>query len=143
MLGFRPRSGSQTGFLTDDGLRLRPPCRANVSRRYLEQAPDRHAIASTTSSMDRPAVVDISVRGDSLWTGRTTKGLEVTQQQAVDQLQVVQDQLIAQQIETKKLSAQIATLTEKLDAHQQSVANIPAPSVAALLPTPKAPSPQK
>lgn len=72
----------------------------------------------------------------------TTKGLEVTQQQAIDQLQVVQDQLIAQQTETKKLSAQIATLTEKLDALQQSVANIPAPSVA-LLPTPKAPPPKK
>ena len=60
----------------------------------------------------------------------TTKGLEVTQQQAVDQLQIVQDQLAAQQAETKKLSKQIATLTEKLDALQQSVANIPALSVA-------------
>ena len=40
----------------------------------------------------------------------TTKGLEVTQQQAVDQLQIVQDQLAAQQAETKKLSKQIATL---------------------------------
>ena len=49
----------------------------------------------------------------------TTKGLEVTQQQAVDQLQIVQDQLVAQQTETKKLSEQIATLTEKLDALQQ------------------------
>ena len=73
----------------------------------------------------------------------TTKGLEVTQQQAVDQLQVVQDQLVAQQTETKKLSEQIATLTEKLDVLQQSVANIPAPSVAAPLPTPKAPPSKK
>ena len=70
----------------------------------------------------------------------TAKGLEVTQQQAVDQLQVVQDQLVAQQTETKKLSEQIAMLAEKLDALQQSVANISAPSVAAPLPTPKAPS---
>ena len=68
----------------------------------------------------------------------TTKGLEVTQQQAVDQLQVVQDQLVAQQTETKKLSEQIATLTEKLEALQQSVANIPAPSVAEPVPLPKA-----
>ena len=60
----------------------------------------------------------------------TMKGLEVTQQQAVDQLQIVQDQLAAQQAETKKLSKQIATLTEKLDALQQSVANIPALSIA-------------
>ena len=73
----------------------------------------------------------------------TAKGLEVTQQQAVDQLQVVQDQLVAQQTETKKLSEQIAMLTEKLDALQQSVANIPAPSVAAPLPTPKAPPSKK
>jgi uncharacterized coiled-coil protein SlyX len=72
----------------------------------------------------------------------TAKGLEVTQQQAVDQLQVVQDQLAAQQTETKRLSEQIAMLAEKLDALQQSVAHIPAPSVAAPLPTPKA-SPSK
>ena len=64
----------------------------------------------------------------------TTKGLEVTQQQAVDQLQIVQDQLQAQQSETKKLSEQIATLTEKLDALQQSVANIPASSAPITLP---------
>ena len=67
----------------------------------------------------------------------TAKGLGITQQQAVDQLQVVQDQLVAQQTETKKLSEQIATLTEKLDALQRSVANIPAPSVAALVTQPK------
>ena len=68
----------------------------------------------------------------------TAKGLEVTQQQAVDQLQIVQDQLVTQQTETKKLSDQIATLTEKLEALQQSVANIPAPSVAAPVQLPKA-----
>jgi uncharacterized coiled-coil protein SlyX len=57
----------------------------------------------------------------------TTKGLQATQQQAVDQLQVVQDQLVAQKAETKKLSEQIATVTEKLEALQQSVANNSAP----------------
>src|SRR4029077_11461787 len=55
----------------------------------------------------------------------TTKGLQVTQQQAVDQLQVVQDQLAAQKAETKRLSEQIAKLTERLDALQQSDANLP------------------
>jgi len=69
---------------------------------------------------------------------RTTKGLEVTQQQAVDQLQIVQEQLAAQQAETKKLSKQIATLTEKLDALQQSVTNIAALSVATPTSLPKA-----
>jgi uncharacterized coiled-coil protein SlyX len=54
----------------------------------------------------------------------TTKGLQATQQQAVDQLQVVQDQLVAQKAETIKLSEQIAALTEKLNALQ--VASAPA-----------------
>jgi uncharacterized coiled-coil protein SlyX len=58
----------------------------------------------------------------------TTKGLQVTQQQAIDQLQVVQDQLVAQRAETKKLSEEIATLTERLDVLQQSIANTPAPA---------------
>jgi uncharacterized coiled-coil protein SlyX len=57
----------------------------------------------------------------------TTKGLQVTQQQAVDQLQVVQDQLVAQKAETKKLSEQIATITEKLEALQSAV-SAPAPA---------------
>jgi uncharacterized coiled-coil protein SlyX len=61
----------------------------------------------------------------------TAKGLGITQQQAVDQLQVVQDQLVAQKAETKKLSEQITTLTERLDAMQQSVANPPASTHAA------------
>jgi uncharacterized coiled-coil protein SlyX len=61
----------------------------------------------------------------------TAKGLQVTQQQAIDQLQVVQDQLAAQKAETKKLSEQMAAMTEKLDALQQSVASMPAPPVAA------------
>jgi uncharacterized coiled-coil protein SlyX len=67
----------------------------------------------------------------------TAKGLGITQQQAVDQLQVVQDQLAVQKAETEKLSEQIAAVTEKLDALQQSIASIPAPLVAAPPPTPK------
>jgi len=60
----------------------------------------------------------------------TTKGLQITQQQAVDQLQVVQDQLVAQQAETKRLSERSRKLTERLDGLQQSVANSPAPPKA-------------
>jgi uncharacterized coiled-coil protein SlyX len=67
----------------------------------------------------------------------TTKGLQVTQQQAVDQLQVVQDQLVAQKDETRKLSEQVATLAEKLQALQQSVANISAAATAAPAPPPR------
>jgi uncharacterized coiled-coil protein SlyX len=68
----------------------------------------------------------------------TTKGLQATQQQAVDQLQVVQDQLVAQKAETKRLSEQITAVTEKLDALKQSAAETPAP-VAASVSSPKVP----
>ena len=51
-----------------------------------------------------------------------TKGLEATQQELIDQLQVVQDQLqtvrrllAAQQTDTKKLSEQVGTLTEAIE----------------------------
>jgi uncharacterized coiled-coil protein SlyX len=63
----------------------------------------------------------------------TAKGLGITQQQAVDQLQVVQDQLVAQKAETKKLSEQIAALTERLNALQVGSA----PTVTAPVSPPK------
>ena len=59
-----------------------------------------------------------------------TKGLEATQQESIDQLQVVQDQLqtvrrllAAQQSDTKKLSEQVGTLTEAVDGLRQSYAS--------------------
>ena len=69
-----------------------------------------------------------------------TKGLEATQQESIDQLQVVQDQLTtvrrllaAQQTDTKKLSEQVGSLTESIDGLRQSFASAraadPAPSV--------------
>ena len=69
-----------------------------------------------------------------------TKGLEATQQESIDQLQVMQDQLqtvrrsIAfQQAETKRLAEQIATLTEAVDGLRQTFASArsddPSPSV--------------
>ena len=60
-----------------------------------------------------------------------TRDLEVTEQQAVDQLQVVQDQLAAQQAETKKLASQLEALNDKLDLLQQSLSSMSAPSAAA------------
>ncbi|MET0219219.1 MAG: hypothetical protein ABW213_01030, partial [Tardiphaga sp.] len=58
-----------------------------------------------------------------------TKGLEATQQQSIDQLQVVQDQLLtvqrllaAQQSETKKLNEQIGNIGGSLDSLRQSFA---------------------
>jgi hypothetical protein len=58
------------------------------------------------------------------------KGLEITQQESIDQLQVVQDQLqtvkrllAAQQADTKRLSEQVAGLTEAIDGLRQSFAS--------------------
>ena len=70
----------------------------------------------------------------------TTRGLQLTQQQAVDQLQVVQDQLVAQKAETKKLTEQVGILTLKLQTLQQPVAEIPAPSALANGPPQSLPS---
>lgn len=67
-----------------------------------------------------------------------TKGLEATQQESIDQLQVVQDQLLtvrrllaAQQVDTRKLSEQVGTLTEAIDGLRQSFASAQASEPAA------------
>ena len=59
-----------------------------------------------------------------------TRGLEATQQESIDQLQVMQDQLQTmrrhlafQQADTKRLSEQIVTLTESVDGLRQSFAS--------------------
>jgi hypothetical protein len=60
----------------------------------------------------------------------TTNGLAATQQESIDQLQVVQDQLstvrhllTAQEAETKRLSEQVAGLTEAIEGLKQSFAS--------------------
>lgn len=59
-----------------------------------------------------------------------TKGLEATQQESIDQLQVVQDQLqtvrrllASQQADSKRLSDQVSGLTEAIDGLRQSFAS--------------------
>ena len=68
-----------------------------------------------------------------------TKGLEATQQESIDQLQMVQDQLqtvrrllATQQSDNKKLSEQVGTLTEAVEGLRQSFASAQAsePSAA-------------
>jgi chromosome segregation ATPase len=66
-----------------------------------------------------------------------TKGLEATQQESIDQLQVVQDQLstvrrllASQQGETKRLSEQVTTLTEAVEGLRQSFAKAPSSEAA-------------
>jgi uncharacterized protein HemX len=60
-----------------------------------------------------------------------TRGLEATQQESIDQLQVVQDQLLtmkkllaSQQADTKRLSDQVASLNESIDGLRQSFASV-------------------
>lgn len=67
-----------------------------------------------------------------------TKGLEATQQESIDQLQVVQDQLqtvrrllAAQQSETKRLSEQVGSLTGAIDGLRQSFASAQASETSA------------
>ena len=60
----------------------------------------------------------------------TTKALGSSQQQAIDQLQALQELVASQQAETKKSSDEVAALSEKLEALRQSFASIPAPSQA-------------
>ena len=59
-----------------------------------------------------------------------TKGLEATQQESIDQLQMVQDQLqtvrrllATQQADSKKLSEQVSSLTEAIEGLRQSFAS--------------------
>jgi uncharacterized protein YoxC len=67
-----------------------------------------------------------------------TKGLEATQQESIDQLQMVQDQLqtvrrllATQQADSKKLSEQVSTLTEAIEGLRQSFASAQASEPAA------------
>ncbi|SIO46877.1 hypothetical protein SAMN05443247_05789 [Bradyrhizobium erythrophlei] len=67
-----------------------------------------------------------------------TKGLEATQQESIDQLQVVQDQLqtvrrllASQQTDTRKLSEQVGSLTEAIEGLRQSFASVQATEPAA------------
>jgi hypothetical protein len=53
-----------------------------------------------------------------------TKALEVSQQQAVDQLQEMQQLLTAERAETKKSSGEVAVLSDKLEALRQSFASM-------------------
>jgi hypothetical protein len=72
----------------------------------------------------------------------TTKGLEATQQESIDQLQMVQDQLqtvrrllSAQQADTKHLSDQVAALTQSVDGLRQSFASAQTSETSSPAPT--------
>jgi uncharacterized coiled-coil protein SlyX len=58
----------------------------------------------------------------------TTKALDASQQQVVDQLQIVQDMLAAQRAETKRTADKVAALSDKLEGLRQSFASVQQPA---------------
>ena len=100
-------------------------------RAYTGSAPETERVASTRQLQARAAQASEQLV-------EKTKGLEATQQESIDQLQVVQDQLLtvrrllaAQQTDTRKLSEQVGTLTEAIDGLRQSFASAQASEPAA------------
>jgi uncharacterized protein HemX len=92
-------------------------------RSYTGTAPELDRVVATRTLQARTAQASEQLV-------EKTKGLEATQQESIDQLQVVQDQLstvrrllAAQQTDTKRLSEQVSTLTEAIDGLRQSFAS--------------------
>ena len=92
-------------------------------RAYTGTAPETDRVVATRQLQARTAQASEQLV-------EKTKGLEATQQESIDQLQVVQDQLMtvrrllaAQQTDTRKLSEQVGTLTEAIDGLRQSFAS--------------------
>ena len=102
-----------------------------VWRAYTGSAPETERVVATRQLQARAAQASEQLV-------EKTKGLEATQQESIDQLQVVQDQLqtvrrllAAQQGDTRKLSEQVGTLTEAIDSLRQSFASAQASEPAA------------
>jgi hypothetical protein len=102
-----------------------------VWRAYTGSAPETERVVATRQLQARAAQASEQLV-------EKTKGLEATQQESIDQLQVVQDQLLtvrrllaAQQTDTRKLSEQVGTLTEAIDGLRQSFASAQASEPAA------------
>jgi uncharacterized protein HemX len=100
-------------------------------RAYTGSAPETDRVAATRQLQARTAQASEQLV-------EKTKGLEATQQESIDQLQVVQDQLqtvrrllTAQQGDTKKLSDQMTALTEAIEGLRQSFASAQASEPAA------------
>ena len=94
-----------------------------VWRAYTGSAPETERVVATRQLQARAAQASEQLV-------EKTKGLEATQQESIDQLQMVQDQLqtvrrllAAQQGDTKKLSEQVGTLTEAVEGLRQSFAS--------------------
>jgi uncharacterized coiled-coil protein SlyX len=92
-------------------------------RTYTGTSPEQDRIASARQLQVRTAQVSEQLV-------EKTKGLEATQQESIDELQVVQDQLqtvrrllAAQQADNKRLSEQVSGLSGAIDTLRQSFAS--------------------
>src|SRR6266404_2858799 len=100
-------------------------------RAYTGVAPETDRVVATRQLQARAAQASEQLV-------EKTKGLEATQQESIDQLQVVQDQLqtvrrllASQQTDTRKLSEQMGALTEAIEGLRQSFASAQASEPAA------------
>jgi flagellar motility protein MotE (MotC chaperone) len=94
-----------------------------ISRAYTGQSPETDRAVAVRALQARAAQASEQL-------AEKTKGLEQTQQDSVDQLQVMQDQLqtgrrrlAAQQADNKRLSEQVSSLTEAVEGLRQSFAS--------------------
>ena len=119
------RLGAQPIALTAAALLLLIAGVASIAiwRAYTGTAPETDRVVASRQLQARTAQASEQLV-------EKTKGLEATQQESIDQLQVVQDQLqtmkrliTAQQADTKRLSEQVATLNESIDNLRQSFAS--------------------
>ena len=119
------RLGAQPIVLTAAALLLLIAGATSIAiwRAYTGAAPETDRVVASRQLQARTAQASEQLV-------EKTKGLEATQQESIDQLQLVQDQLLtmkrlmaAQQADTKRLSEQVASLNESIDGLRQSFAS--------------------
>src|SRR4029077_166121 len=136
-----------TNHIVRIGSQPIPPAAATLPLFVLGVAPIApwRAYTGTSPELDRVAVArQLQARAAqaSEQLVEKTKGLEATQQESIDQLQVIQDQLqtvrrvlASQQADSKRVSEQVCVLTEASEGLRHSFpsvqANEPAPAPAA------------
>ncbi|AWM08356.1 hypothetical protein [Bradyrhizobium symbiodeficiens] len=139
------RLGAQPIALTAAALLLLIAGATSIAiwRAYTGAAPETDRVVVTRQLQARTAQASEQLV-------EKTKGLEATQQESIDQLQVVQDQLqtmkrlmAAQQADTKRLSEQVASLNESIDGLRQSFASARATEVEAPSVTRRKPARQR
>jgi chromosome segregation ATPase len=113
-------------------------------RAYSGTSPEQDRISAVRQVQARAALASEQLAGQL--AGRT-KALETSQEESIDQLQVVQDQLqvakrqlAAQQAENKRLSAQVGDLSGAIDSLKQSFASEQAPEASSPRSTRNSPS---